>query len=42
MSKLLHEAEVRYLPLEMAILAVVYGTRKLLHYFQSHTFVVLT
>ena len=41
-SKSLHEAEVRYLPLEMAILAVVYGTRKLLHYFQSHTFVVLT
>ena len=42
MSKSLYEAEVRYLPLEMAILAVVYGTRKLLHYFQSHTFVVLT
>ena len=28
-SKSLHEAEVRYLPLEKAILAVVHGTRKL-------------
>ena len=42
MSKSLHEAEVRYLPLEKAILAVVHATRKLLHYFQSHTVVVLT
>ena len=42
MSKLLHEAEVRYLPLEKAILAVVYATHKLPHYFQSHTVVVLT
>ena len=41
-SKSLHEAEVRYLPLEKAILAVVHGTRKLLHYFQAHTIVVLT
>ena len=41
-SKSLHEAEVRYLPLEKAILAVVHGTRKLPHYFQSHTVVVLT
>ena len=41
-SKSLHEAEVRYLPLEKAILAVVHGTRKLPHYFQSHTIVVLT
>ena len=40
-SKSLHEAEVRYLPLEKAILAVVHGTRKLPHYFQSHTVVVL-
>ena len=32
-SKLLHEAEVRYLPLEKAILAVVLGMRKLPHYF---------
>ena len=41
-SKSLHEAEVRYLPLEKAILAVVFGTRKLPHYFQAHTVVVLT
>ena len=32
-SKSLHEAEVCYLPLEKAILAVVHGTRKLPHYF---------
>ena len=41
-SKSLHEAEVRYLPLEKAILAVVLGTRKLPHYFQAQTVVVLT
>ena len=41
-SKSLHKAEVRYLPLEKAILAVVLGTRKLPHYFQAHTIVVLT
>ena len=41
-SKSLHEAEVIYLPLEKAILAVVYATRKLPHYFQAHTVVVLT
>ena len=41
-SKSLHEAEVRYLPLKKAILAVVYGTRKLPHYFQAHTVVVPT
>ena len=38
----MHEAEVRYLPLEKAILAVVFGTCKLPHYFQAHTVVVLT
>ena len=32
-SKSLHKAEVRYLPLEKAILAIVLGTRKLPHYF---------
>ena len=32
-SKLLHEAKVWYLPLEKAILAVVYATQKLPHYF---------
>ena len=41
-SKLLHEAEVHYLPLEKAILAIVHATRKLPHYFQSHTIIVLT
>ena len=41
-SKSLHEAEVRYLPLEKAILAVVHGTRKLPHHFQAHTVVILT
>ena len=40
-SKSLHEVDVRYLPLEKAILAVVHATRKLPHYFQSHTVVVL-
>ena len=32
-SKSLHEAEVRYLSLEKAILTVVHATRKLPHYF---------
>ena len=41
-SKSLHEAEVRYLPLEKVILAVVHATRKLSHYFQVYTIVVLT
>ena len=41
-SKSLNEAEVRYLPLEKAILAVVHATRKLPHYFQAHIMVVLT
>ena len=41
-SKSLNEAEVRYLPLEKAILAVVHATRKLPHYFQAYTMVVLT
>ena len=31
-SKQLHEAEVRYLPLEKAILAVVHATQELSHY----------
>ena len=41
-SKSLNEAEVRYLPLKNAILAVVHATRKLPHYFQAHIIVVLT
>ena len=32
-SKSLHEVEVRYLPLEKAILAIMLGTRKLPYYF---------
>ena len=42
MSKSLNETEVRYLPLEKAILAVVHATRKLPQYFQAHIVVVLT
>ena len=38
-SKSLHDAEVRYLPLEKAILAMAW---KLPHYFHAHTIVVLT
>ena len=41
-SKSLHEAEVRYLPLEKAIMAIVLGSHKLPHYFQAYTVVVLT
>ena len=41
-SKSLHEAKVRYLPLEKAILIVVLGTRKLPYYFRAHTVVILT
>ena len=41
-SKSLHEAEVCYLPLEKAILVVVVGMRKLPHYFQAYTVVILT
>ena len=42
MSKSLNEAEVRYLPLEKAILVGVHATRKLPHYFQAHIMVILT
>ena len=41
-SKSLHKVEVRYLPLEKAILTVVHATHKLSYYFQAHTIVVLT
>ena len=41
-SKSLHEADVRYLPLEKAILVVVHATRKLPHCFQAHIVIVLT
>ena len=40
--KSLQEAEICYLPLEKAILAVVHATRKLPHYFQAHTIFGLT
>ena len=40
-SKSLHEAKIRYSPLEKAILVVVHASRKLPHYFQAHTVVVL-
>ena len=42
MSKSLYEAEVHYLPLENAILAMVHATHKLPYYFQSHIVVILT
>ena len=38
----MHDVEICYLPLEKAILVVVHSTRKLPHYFQAHTVVVLT
>ena len=41
-SKSLREAEIRYLPLEKAVLAIVQATQKQPHYFQAHTMVVLT
>ena len=41
-SKSIHEAEIIYSPLEKAILAVVHASRKLPHYFQAYTVVVLT
>ena len=41
-SKSLNKADVRYLPLEKTILAMVHAIRKLPHYFQAHTVVILT
>ena len=41
-SKTLVDAEIRYLPLEKLVLALVHVTRKLPHYFQAHTVYVLT
>ena len=40
-SKTLQEVETHYLPLEKAVLAIVHATRKLPHYFQAHTVMVL-
>ena len=41
-SKTLVNTEMRYLPLEKLVLALVHATRKLPHYFQAHTIYVLT
>jgi len=41
-SKSLQEAEVKYLSLEKAILAIIHATKKLPYYFQAHTVIVLT
>ena len=41
-SKSLQEVEVRYLPLEKVIVAIIHATKKLSHYFQAHTVVILT
>jgi len=40
-NKILVDAETRYLPLEKLVLALVYATRKLSHYFQAHTVYIL-
>ena len=36
-SKILVDAETRYLPLKKLMPALVHAMRKLLHYFQAHT-----
>jgi len=41
-SKVLQGPEVRYQALEKAALVVVFSTRRLRHYFQSFTVVVMT
>ena len=41
-SKTLVNAETKYLPLKKLVLALVHATRKLPHYFQTHTLYVLT
>ena len=41
-SKTLVEMETHYLPLEKAALALIHATRKMPHYFQTHTVIVLT
>lgn len=41
-SKSLQEAEVRYLHLKKEVLAIIHTTKKLPHYFQAYTVVVLT
>ena len=41
-SKSLQEAEVKYIYLEKAILAIIHATKKLPHYFEAHTVIILT
>jgi len=41
-NKVLHGPEVRYQALEKVALAVVFSARKLRHYFQSFTVIVMT
>ena len=41
-SKTLVDAEIRYLPLEKLVLALVHAMRKMPHYFQAHIVYVLT
>ena len=41
-NKTLVDVEIRYLPLEKLVLALVHATRKLPQYFQAHTVFVLT
>jgi len=41
-NKSLQEAEAKYLHLEKAILVIIHATKKLPHYFQAHTVIVLT
>ena len=41
-SKILVDAETKYLPLEKLVLVLVHATRKLPYYFQAHTIYVLT
>ena len=41
-SKAMDEAELRYLPLEKATLALLHAAKKLPHYFQSSTVTVLS
>ena len=41
-NKTLVDVETRYLPLEKLVLTLVHATRKLPHYFQTHTVYILT
>jgi len=41
-NKVLHGPEVRYQAIEKAVLAIVFSTQRLHHYFQSFTVIVMT